>query len=130
MKKDIQNFLLMVDYDLSAAKHMWRSGRYIYVIFMCHLALEKTLKAFVIIQTNKPSPKTHDLIRLLELADVVLTPAQLDFVGKINNTSVATRYPEDFPLLKSSYPKNIAKKYLDETEGLIKWLKLDKKLKQ
>ncbi|GAI74786.1 unnamed protein product, partial [marine sediment metagenome] len=39
------NFIKSAEYDLNTAKFMLKSRRYIYVIFMCHLSLEKMLKA-------------------------------------------------------------------------------------
>jgi len=47
MRKDTENFLLSSNYDLETAKYMHKSRRYVYVIFMCHMAIEKVLKAIV-----------------------------------------------------------------------------------
>lgn len=45
MRKTTANWLASADYDLETADAMLKSRRYLYVVFMCHLALEKTLKA-------------------------------------------------------------------------------------
>ena len=45
MKKEVKNWLDSAKYDLETAEHMFNTGRYVYTIFMCHLALEKILKA-------------------------------------------------------------------------------------
>ena len=45
MKKATANWLASADYDMQTAEAMFESKRYLYVVFMCHLALEKTLKA-------------------------------------------------------------------------------------
>lgn len=51
--KSIRNWIAMADYDLETAKHMLKTGRYIYVVFMCHLSLEKMIKAHVkMVKTN------------------------------------------------------------------------------
>jgi HEPN domain-containing protein len=47
MRKDTKNYIKSAEYDLKTADFMLNSGRYIYVIFMCHLSLEKILKAIV-----------------------------------------------------------------------------------
>jgi HEPN domain-containing protein len=47
VRPDIQNWIDSAEYDLETARHMLKTGRYLYVVFMCHLALEKTLKAHV-----------------------------------------------------------------------------------
>ncbi len=54
MRQDTQNWIALSDYDLETARHMLATGRYLYVIFMCHLALEKMLKAHVTETTQTP----------------------------------------------------------------------------
>ncbi|MCX7608232.1 MAG: HEPN domain-containing protein [Anaerolineales bacterium] len=39
IRKDTQNWIALAKYDLETARHMLATGRYLYVIFMCHLAL-------------------------------------------------------------------------------------------
>jgi HEPN domain-containing protein len=41
MGKDPQEWLRQADYDMDTAEYMYAGGRYLYTIFMCHLALEK-----------------------------------------------------------------------------------------
>lgn len=130
MKEETKNWLDMVEYDLATAKQMLKTGRFVYVIFMCHLAIEKALKAIVCEETNKVPPKTHDLIYLINLGKVVLPGDLLDFVGVINNAGIVTRYPEDLSKLISSYPKEITQKYLDKTQEVIKCIKQDYRLKK
>lgn len=48
MYEETKNWLEMAEYDLRTATHMMKAGRNIYVIFMCHLAIEKLLKAIVV----------------------------------------------------------------------------------
>jgi predicted nucleotidyltransferase len=45
MKKTTANWFASADYDIQTAEAMLKSQRYLYVVFMCHLAIEKTLKA-------------------------------------------------------------------------------------
>jgi HEPN domain-containing protein len=53
VRKDTANWIALADYDIETARHMLATTRYLYVIFLCHLALEKLLKAHVaeVIQT-------------------------------------------------------------------------------
>ncbi|MCC6444603.1 MAG: HEPN domain-containing protein [Armatimonadetes bacterium] len=52
MNPETANWLESARYDLETAEHMQKSGRYIYVVFMCHLAIEKTIKALVCEETQ------------------------------------------------------------------------------
>jgi HEPN domain-containing protein len=108
---------------------MLATGRYLYVIFMCHLAVEKLLKAGAAEHQGKAPPRTHDLIYLMKLADVHLSSTRLDFLGKLNNASVPTRYPEDLAKAVSAYPEEVAEDYLQKTQELAEWLKQNPKLK-
>lgn len=130
MRKDTENFLLSSEYDLATAKHMLETGRYMYVIFMCHMAIEKALKAIAAETTNNVPPKTHNLIYLIKLSNINIPQDLFDFIAKINNASVVTRYPEDFKRLLESYPEDIAKEYLENTEKALKWLRQNEKFKQ
>jgi len=109
---------------------MLKTGRYIYVIFLCHLTIEKMLKAVSAEVTDKTPPRTHNLIYLTKLAKVQFGENHLEFIAKLNNASVITRYPEDFQGLIEAYPENIAISYLHQTKEIIEWLKQNWKLKQ
>ena len=130
MRKDTKNWLDMAEDDLQTAEHMLETGRYVYVIFMCHLSIEKTLKGLVTEETKKIPPKTHDLLYLTQKAAAQFAPEILDFVGMINNTSIATRYPRDFSRLISSYPKEVASDYLKRTKEVVQWLRQDPRLRE
>lgn len=95
MRPDTQNWIAMAEYDLETARHMLATGRFLYVVYMCHLALEKMLKAHVAEVTQSIPPKTHDLIFLVKKSGLNLPQPYLEFIGKINNASVPIRYPED-----------------------------------
>jgi HEPN domain-containing protein len=96
MNKFSESFKKSAEYDLKTAESMFEAGRYIYVVFMCHLAIEKMLKAIVAQVTKQIPPKTHNLLYLIKLFDLKLPQELFDFISKINNVSIVTRYPEDF----------------------------------
>jgi HEPN domain-containing protein len=127
MLKATANWLAQVDYDIATAEQMLHAGRYIYVIFMSHMALEKALKALVTEETQQLPSRTHNLIDLAQRAQVVLSEQQ-DFLGKINNTSVVVRYPDDLSAMVSQYPETIVRDYLERTKELILWVRQDPRL--
>jgi len=109
--KETRNWIESSEYELKTAEHMFSTGRYLYVVFTCHLALEKLLKAIVHETTGSLPPKSHDLIYLIKLA--VMRPPQdlLEFMGKINSASVVTRYPGDLSRILAAYPAAVAEEY-------------------
>lgn len=130
MRRDTENWLASADYDIETASHMLATGRYLYVVFMCHLALEKNLKAIAAEAQGRTPPKTHELLYLVTLGSVKLSQEHLDFVGKLNNASIPTRYPEDPAKTISVYPKEVTKQYLEKTKEVMEWLKQDPRLKR
>ena len=109
-------------YDLETARHMLKTSRYLYTVFMCHLAVEKTLKARVCETTGRTPPKTHDLIRLLQLSRLTLPADLLDFLGKLGSASIVTRYPEDFSEIIRVYTEDVAEAYLKKAEEIVQWI--------
>jgi len=123
MRKDTKNWIALTDYDIDTARHMLTTGRYLYVIFLCHLSLEKILKAHVAEVTQTLPIKTHDLIYLVKKSELELPETYLDFIGKINTASIPTRYPDDLQRSLKEYPEPVARDYLEQTEKILQWLK-------
>ncbi|MCX7839591.1 MAG: HEPN domain-containing protein, partial [Anaerolineae bacterium] len=84
---------------------MFTTRRYIHVIFFCHLAIEKMLKAIVSESQDRHPPYTHDLYELIRLARLDIPEEYQPLIAKLNELSIATRYPEDLAELVKSYPK-------------------------
>lgn len=79
-------WLDIADYDLDTAEAMYQTGRRLYVAFMCHQTIEKTIKAYwCATQPNDP-PYTHSHLRLAEGCGLYeqMDDEQRDFID-INN---------------------------------------------
>ena len=123
MKHQVKNWLDSALYDLETAEHMYESGRYIYTIFVCHLALEKMLKAKVQEVTGRLPPKTHNLRYLVKLSSLEVPEDMFEFLSKLSDVSIPTRYPEDFEKLVEAYDKRVVRKYADETKEVFEWIR-------
>jgi len=123
MKKATLNWLQSAAYDVKTAEALLNNRRYIYVVFLCHLALEKTLKAILAESQTTLPPYTHNLNRLLELAHIQLPEAEQSFINVLNLQSVPMRYPEDFKRLAKEFDQKIAGGCLKQTKGLVRWLR-------
>ncbi|WP_449240381.1 HEPN domain-containing protein [Desulfoscipio gibsoniae] len=130
MGTETNEWLKQSEYDLMTAKDMYKAGRYIYTVYMCHLAVEKALKALVNASTGQIPPKTHNLIRLLKLASANLTTEQTEFLAAINTAAIITRYPEELAASLEKFNKNIAKDYLIKSEDVIRCIDKDPRLKK
>lgn len=123
MNKAAVNWIKSSSYDITTAEAMLKAKRYIYVIFFCHLAVEKLLKGIACKITGKIPPKTHDLLYLAQLTNISLPEKHQILISRLNAVSVPTRYPEDIIKLTRQYNLSAADRYLKETRGLLKWLK-------
>jgi HEPN domain-containing protein len=130
LRPDTKNWLESAEYDLETARNILSSERYIYVIFFCHLVIEKMLKALVTEVHQEPAPRSHDLIYLAKRAETKLEPKLYEFISKLNNASIPTRYPSDMRQRLSEYSKQVAASYLKQTEEVAQWLKSHPKLKE
>lgn len=121
--KSVRNWIASAEYDLETAKHMFNTGRYLYVIFMCHLSLEKMLKAHVELHENKFPPKIHDLKVLLERAELKIPATLTSIIKELDYESIPIRYPEDLNNALKRYTKQYCTKVLKQTEEALQWLK-------
>lgn len=126
MEKDVRYWFDQVEYDLETARAMFRSRRYRYVIFCCHLAVEKALKGLVARVTGTAPPRTHDLGRLVELADVTPPVAYGAFLDELTRLALEARYP----VLGLPFRRKEAREVLAKTEQVLAWLWQQKTSKQ
>lgn len=107
MEKDNRHeeWFFQSDYDLETAFDMFKSGRYVYCIFMCHLSLEKVLKGLLVKTKGEFPSKSHSLIYFVEKIELKMDDSYYEFLFTLNKISVPTRYPENLRKLVAEYSK-------------------------
>jgi len=123
MDKQVKNWIISAEYDLETAQSMFSSKRYLYAVFMCHLSLEKILKAKVQSNIKKMPPKTHDLLYLLELSNLTIDADKKEFLTELSNISVVTRYPSDFNKIIKSFSRKRTEHILKNSKETFLWIK-------
>ncbi|MDR2598861.1 MAG: HEPN domain-containing protein [Oscillospiraceae bacterium] len=110
--------------DLSTAKILFKKRKLLFSGFLCHLTIEKGLKALVAKTTPTP-PKSHDLEELAKKANVydIMSEEQKDFIDTLQPLNIEARYPAYKENISSSLDKTTCKEILKETEILLKWIK-------
>ena len=68
--KHIDYWLNSASHDLDAAETLFQNEKYDWCLFIAHLVLEKTLKAFYVKNTGKLPPRIHDLVRMVDMAKI------------------------------------------------------------
>jgi HEPN domain-containing protein len=118
-----KEWLKQADYDMDTADAMFRSGRYFYAVFMCHLSIEKSLKGLYKKVLEEIPPKTHNLLYLLDKIGKKPEQELEKFVIKLNTASVATRYPDDLAKIQAAYTEDITKNMIAKSKEVLAWVK-------
>ena len=86
----VEYWLELADDDMSVAKVLFDTGKYLHTGFFCHLIVEKALKAVIADVISEIPPKTHDLTRLAECGGIYddLTEAQLELLETLNPLNI------------------------------------------
>lgn len=106
--------------DWEVAVDLVRQGKTRHGLFFAHLALEKALKAAVCRMTGDMPPRTHNLVRLAQVAGLAPSPAVLDVLAEMNQYNVEGRYPgTPAPPLSATD----AEKQLARCNEVLEWLK-------
>jgi len=124
-RNDAHYWLDLARYDLRAAKAMLKAKQRLYVGFLCHLVIEKTLKAHWARVKKSTPPFTHDLSLLAERTGLLGAMDEkamtvLDFLEPLH---IEGRYPtEKARLLRMLTPAKCAW-LLRETQRLHRWIR-------
>lgn len=121
IKKIIEHWRNASANDFEVARSLFRTGKYDYCLFLCHLTLEKQLKSIVAAVTMDHPPYTHNLLFLAGKAGLQLTKQQVELLEQINAFNMEIRYPEDLKELHKRITKSYAKKYFDISKEFLKW---------
>lgn len=111
------------DYDMDTAVYMHKGGRHMYVVFMCHLAIEKALKGLYTEKQREIPPKSHNLIYLLNEIGIKPPEEPGKFIVKLSEASIPIRYPENLAKIQQLYNEVEVKGILAKGKELIIWIK-------
>ena len=123
MDERTHEWLKQADYDIDTAEYMFTGGKFFYAVFMCHLSVEKAIKGLYQQRLKETPPKTHNLVYLLKKVNIRPDETVGKFIVKLNEASVATRYPEDIDKLQGQYTKDVVKNILVESRKVLEWIK-------
>ncbi len=124
-EEKVQYWLDIADYDLDTAEAMYQTGRWLYVAFMCHQVIEKTLKAYWNGTRDDDPPYTHNHMRLAEGCGLyeLMDEEQRDFLDTITNYNIEARYPEDKEELSRTLTPLFCRKMINDTRHIQQWIK-------
>lgn len=124
MENITKKWLERARYDLDTAGAMHNARRYLYVAFMCQQSLEKLLKA-IIIEKGKEVLRSHNLVRLAEVAGVygLMNQEEQDFLADLTPFAIEARYGDYRSKLSEIIDRKTALGYFQKTKKAFKCLK-------
>ena len=124
-KKKIAYWLDVAHYDLVTAKAMLEKKRFLYVGFLCHQVVEKSLKAYFWHNQKEEPPYTHNLLILSEKSkfDMHAKDKHFTLFNELMPLNIQARYPEDKELLLKSLTVEKCEGILKKTREFYLWIK-------
>ena len=103
--------------DLEVAEDLFKAKRWLYVAFMCHQVIEKTLKAYWNAVREDEPPYVHNHRRLAEGSGLYdkMSDVQRRFLGQISNMNIEARYLEYKTGIARSLNEQTCREIINET---------------
>jgi HEPN domain-containing protein len=131
INEHIRHWLNLADEDLKAAKTMLTNKHYLWSLFLCHLVIEKTLRAKYIEETKEIlPPKSHNLLKLAEYCNLELDQEKRLLLFKINDFNIEARFPDYKSNLNKIADDKFTNYYYSEVLGILKWIRQEMKYYQ
>ena len=110
--------------DLEVAEDLFKTKRWLYVAFMCHQVIEKTLKAYWCAVRDDEPPYVHNHRRLAEGCGLYekMSDEQRRFLGMINNMNIEARYPDYKTGIARSLSEQKCREIIDKTKQMQQWI--------
>ncbi len=121
-KEHIEYWLKSAQHDLDVAEALFQNQKYDWCLFIGHLVLEKTLKAYYVMQYNQLPPKTHNLVRLAEISNINLEEEQKLFLDEVNDFNLEIRYPDYKFNFYKKCTKEFTESYFERIKEFYQWL--------
>lgn len=127
IQEQIDYWFDLADEDIIVAETNFTNKHYLWTLFICHLALEKSLKGLYVQFVVETPPKLHDLVKLAKSAKLSFTDDDLRFLNEMNRFNIEARYPEYKNNLKEIATLEFTQKKFIKSKEILQWLKSQKR---
>jgi len=122
LEGEIKYWLTSAEHDLKTAESLFKSKHYDWCLFLAHLVIEKTFKAFYVRDNKAFPPKIHKLDFLASKTKLELNPEIVDFLKEVNEFNLEARYPDYKFSFYKLCNREFTSKYFEKIKELHKWL--------
>lgn len=123
-KERADKWLDIVAEDLSVAEDLYKTGHWLYVGFMCHQVIEKTLKAYWCMCRDDDPPYLHDHKKIAQGCGLYnkMSEEQKNFIALIRDMNIEARYQESKDAVARSLNRENTAEILETTKQLYTWI--------
>ena len=121
-KKIVNHWIETSDEDFQTMINLFESKSYNWSLFLGHISVEKLLKAYYVKKFHKHAPFTHNLYRLSELCELVLTEDFSDWLDKITSFNLNARYDDYKKEFYSICNENFTNEWIEKIKILRTWI--------
>jgi len=118
-----EEWLRQARHEMRSALYLLGGRRNVHAVFMCHLAVEKALKALYHKKTGAVPPKHHNLLYFVQHLSLDPPGDLLLALGKLNRMSIVTRYPDDLRKLQRTITAARAAEFVRAGQEALRWLR-------
>ncbi|MBN1625711.1 MAG: HEPN domain-containing protein [Deltaproteobacteria bacterium] len=124
MKRDeiVKYWIDISDRDLPVMESLFNDGHYSWSLYIGHLILEKTLKAYLAKNKEVAIPHIHHLLKLAKMAELELTEDQENFLLEVTTFNILTRYPDYKESFRKKATESYAEDYIKRIKEFRQWL--------
>ena len=124
MTKDeiIDYWINSSEVDFRAMENLFENGHYVWALFLGHLVLEKLLKAYHVKNVNIEIPHIHDLTKIAEQANLVLSEEEKDSLDEVTTFNIKARYPDYKSRFFRKATREFTESYVTKIKEFRKWL--------
>ena len=121
----IKYWVEISDDDLETAEILYEKGKLLFAGYLLQQSVEKILKAYFQLTKDSFPPKTHNLVYLCEVTEIlnILDESKENLLYQLNPLNLETRYPEYREKISKSLTKEKLKGILKQTKEFQSWIK-------
>ena len=125
VKSKTENWLNIAQDDYEVAGQLFDNKKYLYCLFFCQQAIEKSIKAVYYEKNEETPPRKHNLTSLAEDTGVLdeLERLDEDLLDTLSQYYIESRYTEDRDALARKCTKAFTENILKKTGVVFEWLK-------
>ena len=123
-KDRTEKWLAIVAEDLSVAEDLFKTGHWLYVGFMCHQVVEKTLKCYWCVCRDDDPPFIHEHWRIAQGCGLYtkMSEEQKNFLEGIKKLNIEARYQEFKDDVARTLNRDTTAGILEQTKQMHAWI--------